>query len=500
MRPLFVGPVGPTAIGTLVLGVAPLAAAAPHDDPILPPGFVVEHIHGPDTQITDVAVDPNGTVYFSKRRGWIWAIANGTLAPAPLLDICDEVGNFGDHGLNSFTLDPDYQQNGYVYVYYVVDYHHLVHFGTPSYDPDASEPFRDTIARLTRYTVLDPSDPFTTVDPQSRLVLLGEDIASGVPICSSGHGIGTVRFGSDGTLLLSSGDAFLPGGVMSDTCVADGILDPKEDLYVFVPQLVDSHAGKILRLDAATGDGLPSNPFFDASEPRAPRSRVWSLGLRNPFRFAVRPGTGSSNPVAADPGSLYIGDVGALQWEELDVSNAPAQNFGWPLYHGLLENAFYFPKLTENPDAPNPLFGQTGCDQPFFHFQELLVQETQNTPSWPNPCDPGQPVPESIPRFEHTRPAIAWAQGDFLPDPTAHVPDFDANGAAVVRVLGTPESPATGAALLRKLLARRCVVRGGRLPGRVPGSLLRLRLRRAVAARARLRRERPARRRGGVRP
>ena len=43
-------------------------------------------------------------------------------------------------------------------------------------------------------------------------------------------------------------------------------------------------------VDPATGDGLPSNPFYDAAAPRSWASRVWTLGLRQPFRATLRPG------------------------------------------------------------------------------------------------------------------------------------------------------------------------------------------------------------------
>ena len=46
---------------------------------------------------------------------------------------------------------------------------------------------------------------------------------------------------------------------------------------------------KIVRLDPETGDGVPGNPFFDPSNPRSAPSRIWSLGLRNPFGFRFVP-------------------------------------------------------------------------------------------------------------------------------------------------------------------------------------------------------------------
>lgn len=72
-------------------------------------------------------------------------------------------------------------------------------------------------------------------------------------------------------------------------------------------------------MDPATGDGLASNPFFDESDPRTARSRTYALGLRNPFRFSIRPGTGNSNPASGDPGVIYAGDVGWNLFEELHV-------------------------------------------------------------------------------------------------------------------------------------------------------------------------------------
>ena len=167
----------------------------------------------------------------------------------------------------------------------------------------------------------------------------------------------------------------------------EGILKPHENVGAFRAQTVDSHCGKILRLNPINGDGLPSNPFFDASEPRAPRSRVWALGLRNPFRMALKPESGSHDPEDGDPGALYIGDVGYVTWEELNVCDGPGQNFGWPIYEGHYLEPGYAPVLTENPSAPNPLGSNCGID--YFRYQDLLVQDTANTPYWGNPCDSG---------------------------------------------------------------------------------------------------------------
>ena len=84
---------------------------------------------------------------------------------------------------------------------------------------------------------------------------------------------------------------------------------------------VDSLNGKILRIDPITGEGYPDNPFYNGN-PNSNRSKVYSLGLRNPFRTTV-------NTFTNEP---FIGDVGWGTWEELNTGRG--KNFGWPCYEG----------------------------------------------------------------------------------------------------------------------------------------------------------------------
>ena len=200
-------------VGLVLFFAAAMEAPRIAQNPTLPPRFVHEVVYGPVTQTTGFCFDPHGHLYVWLKLGQVWVYDDGVQAPAPLIDIREEIGNWADHGLHGFALDPDYDNTGYVYLFYVVDYHHLAHFGTPSYDPEASEGHRDTIARIVRYQVLDPLDPTTTVDYSSRTILVGEDATAGIPICSVIHGIGQLVFAVDGTLLASAGDSF--GGHVS---------------------------------------------------------------------------------------------------------------------------------------------------------------------------------------------------------------------------------------------------------------------------------------------
>ncbi len=411
----------------------------------LPPGFIDFPIADNWNQAVGLTFASDGRMFVWEKGGRVWLVEGGTKSAQPLIDLGEEVGDWRDYGLLGFAIDPNFYSNGYIYLLYVVDYHHLAHFGTPSYDPFANEYYRDTIARLTRYTC-NAGDGYRSTDYASRLVLIGESISTGFAMCHQSHGIGSLVFGEDGTLLASCGDAASyesvdTGGCVSGSschCLPEGIIQTKEDVGAYRSQLVDSLNGKIVRIDPATGDGVPSNPFYDAGNPRSARSRVWAMGLRNPFRMTLRPGTGNVNPANADPGTLYIGDVGWYSWEDLHVCKGGAENFGWPAFEGLEEFWGYFAVNVPNLDAPNPLFGQGSCTQQYFSFHDLIVQDTLDPPSFPNPCDLFQQIPGTIDVFEHTRPPVDWGHGG--PSRTGV---YTGPNAAVIN-LDDPSSPVPG--------------------------------------------------------
>ncbi len=408
-------------------------------------GFIEQNIGSGWNQPVGIAfhegVPDHGYVW--ERTGKVWIIENGQKSAQPLIDISDEVGAWRDYGLLGLALHPNFSQNGYIYLFYVVDRYHLLNAGQPNYDPGANDYLKATIGRITRYTVR-ASDGFHSIDPASRKVLVGETISTGFPILYQSHGTGQLAFGADGTLLASCGESASyeynldeggPASVTNSSAgVADGIIRPNEDCGTFRAQLVDSLSGKIVRLDPETGNGVPSNPFYDAANPRAARSRVWTLGLRNPFRICVRPETGSHDPADANPGVIVVGDVGWDARESYFVIDGPRQNCGWPIYEGL-EKSRYDTLDTPNKDAPNPLGG-------FFRFKDLLVEDTLGTPSWPNPSNPSQQVPASVPHFTHHRPIIdAGRQSDAILGPV-RTPIFSGNNAAFVDI-GAANSPIT---------------------------------------------------------
>ncbi len=92
-------------------------------------------------------------------------------------------------------------------------------------------------------------------------------------------------------------------------------------------QRLDTFQGKLLRIDR---DGtIPlDNPFLATA--RGKYRAIWALGLRNPFTFAVQPGTGR----------IFINDVGQNAWEEIN-EGFPGANYGWPAAEGSAHDARY---------------------------------------------------------------------------------------------------------------------------------------------------------------
>ena len=129
--------------------------------------------------------------------------------------------------------------------------------------------------------------------------LLDEDVVmEGPALKNIIHNGGGLAFGLDGTIYLSIGD---------------------DDQRSVTAQDPHDRRGKVLHLNR---DGSPAvfNPYLDGS---AGDPLVWALGFRNPFRLGVQAGSGT----------VFIGDVGADKFEELDLWLGGG-NYGWDHIEG----------------------------------------------------------------------------------------------------------------------------------------------------------------------
>ena len=213
---------------------------------------------------TALAQAPDGRWFVATQGGALRVVKAGSLLAAPFVQLT--VDSTGERGLIGVALHPDFASNGYVYLYYT-----------------STE--NGTHNRISRFTA---SGDVALAGSEAKLLDL--------PTLSSAtnHNGGALHFGVDGTLYIGVGDN------------ANGA-QAQDRNSVF---------GKLLRIN---GDGsIPSdNPFYAASTGQA--RAVWAYGLRNPFTFAVQPGTGR----------IHINDVGESTWEEIDLGAAGA-NYGWP--------------------------------------------------------------------------------------------------------------------------------------------------------------------------
>lgn len=312
-------------LGACLAGAPGRAATACYDvscatscspDPPVEISTVVEPSDFPSGATTPVAfVDPDDgrdRRLVATQQGAIlmWDTAAASMLPTPFLDLRDEVGgpvlDGGERGLLALAVDPDYESTGEFYVFYTA----------ASSGPGSSGDV--VVERYQR----SPADPDVADGGSAETILVIEHSSAG------NHNGGWLAFGpNDGFLYASTGDG--GGGCDSgDGTSGDG-------------QSPDTLAGKILRLDVRGIDGgagppddcgvtagnygVPSdNPFF-GDEPEC--DEVWALGLRNPFRFSFD----------RDTGDLYVGDVGQLKWEEINLMAAatPAPvNFGWVCREG----------------------------------------------------------------------------------------------------------------------------------------------------------------------
>ena len=231
------------------------------------------------------AHDGSGRLFIAEQGGRVRVLRDGSLLPAPYVDLADRVTAGGERGLLGLAFAPGFGTGGENRLY--------VHYSGLS--------GATTIAEL-RAT----SPGADTVDTATERILLVE------PQPYPNHNGGWIGFDRTGMLLVGLGDGGSGG-------------DPENRA-----SRLDTVLGKILRLDVRGGPsgaleyGIPAdNPFVGQS---GARPEILHYGLRNPFRVSVDPVTGT----------LWIGDVGQNLWEEVDAApaNARGLDFGWRRWEG----------------------------------------------------------------------------------------------------------------------------------------------------------------------
>lgn len=262
-------------------------------------GFKKKVLMDAVTDPMEIAIAEDGRVFLAERAGaikvWDPKTEKTTLAGwIPVYMIIED-------GLLGITLDPDFSENGWMYVFYAPD------TGAPS--------------RLSRFTVVGNS-----IEMESEKILL--EIPVQRKVCC--HAGGSLTFDASGNLYLSTGD---------NSNVTDREGSPINELPGFhwadaqrTSGNTNNLRGKIIRIHPEP-DGtysIPEGNLFEADSLHRPE--IYTMGHRNPFRIAVDSKTGW----------LYWGDVGngdapnsrgGWGYDEFNLAKGPG-NFGWPYFTG----------------------------------------------------------------------------------------------------------------------------------------------------------------------
>jgi len=340
----------------LLLGTAVAPAAAY----VLPPGFQARvlplpkatsptYVNGLQKPSTlDFA--PDGTMFVAERNGRVLAfdsIEDST--PTLVANILDEVHSAGDRGILGMKLHPEYPDEPYLYLSYTYeapiggdsDDSTFVHNADGSDGCNTSSDSGCLVSgRLARIEI----NPTTDVAVGGAEEPPQEVLINSWCQQKLSHSIGDIEFDSSGALLMTGGDGAsysLPDyGQLENPCGdptnEGGALRAQDVRTPATASDPTDYSGSLIRIDRETALALPENPFVvaplfnAANQEDVAARRIVAYGMRNPFRFAVQPGSDR----------VYIGDVGWELWEEINELRSPppsgqgAVNFGWPCYEG----------------------------------------------------------------------------------------------------------------------------------------------------------------------
>lgn len=243
-------------------GSSPGLTTAPEEAPRLEVTVLAEGLDHP----WDVVQAPDGTLLVDERAGGLTAVRAGGGRQEVAADLGDLFAT-GETGLMGLALSPDFADDRRFYSCQ----------GVAGGDPEI---------QVIAWTM---APDWTSADRVGAVV-------AGIPVNgeTGRHGGCRLLFGPDGALYIGTGD----------NAAGEN------------PQDRGTMAGKVLRVDPVTGEGLPDNPFADAEDAAA--QRIWTLGHRNVQGLALRPGAEQ----------VYAVEHGPDRDDEVNLLR-PGANYGW---------------------------------------------------------------------------------------------------------------------------------------------------------------------------
>ncbi len=317
----------------LALMLVLLAAACdkdlPSDDSKLEPSpFHKVSLDDQPGEPIALAVLPDGRILHTTRTGTVWL---HELDGAKHVAASIPVYLHDEEGLQGIAIDPEFEQNRWVYLYYSPP------LNSPSDDPstpdvdEGAAPATGSADTWTEFQGVMRLSRF--IFDVERLDMSSEQIILEVPVdrgmCC--HIAGQIDFDGAGNLYLSTGDdtnPFFSGGYTP-------IDDRPGQHPAFDAQRSSANTndlrGKLLRIRVAA-DGTyvsPEGNLFPAGSPRA-RPEIYAMGLRNPFRFSINRRTGdiylADYAPDAPTDNPLRGPAGTGKWV---IIRGPG-NYGWP--------------------------------------------------------------------------------------------------------------------------------------------------------------------------
>jgi len=241
-------------------------------------GFTEYQIVSGLTAPTDMEFAPDGRLFVAEQAGRVRiAKPDGTLAT--FHNVSTKVNSSGERGLLALTFDPGFSTNRYVYLHYTKK-------------ATSTTPVHNRVVRVTA------NGDKVVAGSEQLIFRLGNQT-------SDHHMGGAIEFGKDGKLYIATGDNETSNRAQQLT-----------NLF-----------GKMLRINKS-GTIPTNNPFYTTASGN--NRAIWALGLRNPFKFAIQPTTGTT----------FINDVGEKAWEEINRGAAEA-NYGWPVREGVANDFPY---------------------------------------------------------------------------------------------------------------------------------------------------------------
>jgi glucose/arabinose dehydrogenase len=267
---------------------------------------------------------PNDFLVIEKNSGQVKRVIDGVVQPQPALDLA--VNFFSERGLLGIALHPNFESNGFVYLYWTCR--------APSFTQDCAGGTADTDDPPQVSLLGNRVDRFvwngSTLTMDRNIIRLRSYQADQGQPPRGNHNGGKVLFGPDGKLYIYIGDNGRRGWMQN---ITEGFGPDGMDDQFGGPETDDAHlTGVVIRLND-DGTTPTDNPFFNAELPpeasdqvRANIQKVFAYGIRNGFGLAFDPATGQlwESQNADDAGS------------EINRIEA-GMNGGWVQIMGLLD-------------------------------------------------------------------------------------------------------------------------------------------------------------------